>query len=149
MRNLLNNCNIIRVSAGGAGSASATPTKGSIIDMQGWEGVMFLAEMGDVLNTADVDLRVAGADVNDTGQMALLVGEAGGVADATSFDDKVVALDVFKPRQQFLEVQLFHQTADAPFDSILAIQYRGGEMPTVDYDASLVAYNTLNDPDTE
>ncbi len=143
INNLLKNAKITRVNSGGAGSASSTPTKATIIDMKGFRSVMFVAEFGNVLITSAVSLKVAGADVNDTAQMALLVGSAGGVAGATDVDDKLIILDVVSPNQRYLEAQVFHVTADAPFDSVLAIQYDPINMPVTQgstvYDSDTLA----------
>jgi len=54
MAGLLRNANIVRINAGGAGSASATPTKATILDMSGYQSVMFIAEFGNVLDTSVV-----------------------------------------------------------------------------------------------
>lgn len=143
--NFLTDCKVTRISAGGAGSASATPTKATIIDMAGFDRVVFLAEMGNVLTTSEVALKVAGADVNDTAEMELLEGSAGGTAGASDYDDKVVLLDVIQPTQRYLEAQLFHVTADAPFDSILAVQY-GARVRPVTQSSSVVASALLANP---
>lgn len=145
MNNLLRNVKITRIKVDGAGSASATPTKCDIIDMAGYESVMFFAAMGNVLTTAAVSLKVAGATTNSSGAMALLAGSAGGTADATSFDDKIVALDVVKPTYQYLECQIFHVTADAPFDGIFAIQYNGHSLP-VTQGSTVAASGTIYSP---
>lgn len=145
VHNLLNNVKFTRVKVDGAGSASATPTKCDIIDMNGYENVCFVAMMGNVLTTAAVSLKAAGANTNSSGAMALLTGSAGGTADATSFDDKLVILDVVKPPYRYIECQIFHVTADAPFDGILAIQYNGSRVP-VTQGSTVVASATSDSP---
>lgn len=129
-QNLLKNVEIVRVANRGAGAASATPTKGTIIDMQGFDGVLFVAAFDNVLDTSAIALKIAGADTNSSGAMALLTGaEAGATADATSADNKLLAVDVYKPSNRYLEAQVFHVTANAPFDGVFAIKYRGRQMP--------------------
>lgn len=144
-RNLLNNCKITRVMNDGNGAASANPTKGTILDMAGFQGVMFVAMMGDVVSGAVVALRAAGSDINDTAEMALLAGSAGGTAGASDFDDKLVVLDVVEPGYRYIEPQLFHTTQNAPFDGVMAIQYRADQKPTVQ-GATVVASATLLNP---
>lgn len=133
IKTLLEGVKITRVSADGAGTASATPTKGTIIDMADgdYHNVMFVAMMGNVVSGAVLSLRVAGADVNDTAEMALFAGSAGGTAGASDYDDKLVVLDLVKPSKRYIEVQVFHVTQDAPFDGVLAIQYNGRTRPAV------------------
>lgn len=145
MQNLLNNVKITRVSADGAGAASATPTKATIIDMLGFESVMFVALMGNVLDTAALALKAAGASVNDTAQMALLTGSAAFTAGASDADDKLLVLDVVKPPYRFIEAQIFHVTANGPFDGILAIQYNGALKPVVQ-GSSVIASATSDSP---
>lgn len=145
MNNLLRNVKITRIKADGAGSASATPTKCDIIDMAGFDSVMFIAAMGNVLDTSAVSLKVAGATTNSSGAMALLAGSAGGTATATSYDDKLVILDVVKPTYQYLEAQLFHVTADGPFDGIFAIQYNATDLP-ITQGSTVVASSTIYSP---
>ncbi len=138
-QNLLNNVEIVRVANRGAGAASATPTKATILDMQGFDGALFIAAFDNVVDTSAIALKIAGSDTNSTGTMALLTGaEAGITADATSGDNKLIAVDVYKPSQRYLEAQVFHVTANAPFDGVIAIKYRGRLQP-VTQGATVVA----------
>lgn len=128
LNNLLSNVEIVRVSADGAGAASATPTKCTIVDMEGFKSVCFIAHMGNVLDTAVVSLKAATATTNDTAQMSLVTGAVvSGTAGASTYDDKLIILDIPEVNKQFIECQIFHVTANAPFDSITAIKYN----PTV------------------
>lgn len=130
LNNFLNNTKTTRVHAGGAGSASATPTKCTILDMTGYSAVCFIAEFGNVLDTSVVSLKIATATTNDTNAMALVTGAlVSGTAGASTYDDKLVILDVTEVNKQFVECQVFHVTADAPFDSVLAIQYNPTSAP--------------------
>lgn len=145
MHNLLNNAKITRVMNRGVGTASATPTKGTILDMLGYDSVMFVAAMEDVVNLSVVSLRAAGGDTNDTAEMNLLTGTVGGTATATTFDDKLLVLDLVKPNERYIEAQLFHVTQNAPFDSVVAIQYNARNMP-VTQGSTVVASGTLFSP---
>lgn len=128
LNNLLSNVEVVRVSADGAGAASATPTKCTIVDMEGFKSVCFIAHMGNVLDTAVVSLKAATATTNDTAQMSLVTGAVvTGTAGASNYDDKLIILDIPEVNKQFIECQIFHVTANAPFDSITAIKYN----PTV------------------
>lgn len=129
MPGLLKNINIVRIHAGGAGAASATPTKATILDMQGYKSVMFVAEMGDVLVNSVVSLKAAVAATNDTSAMTLLTDFPTGTATATTYDDKCVMLEFQEVNSRYIECQIFHVTADAPFDSILAIQFNPTSRP--------------------
>lgn len=130
LNNLLNNAKITRVNAGGAGAASATPTKCTILDMTGFKSVCFVAEFGNVLTTSVVSLKVATGTENDTAELSLVTDAlVSGTAGASDYDDKLVILDVPEVNKQFIECQVFHVTADAPFDSVIAIQYNPTNAP--------------------
>lgn len=129
MAGLLKNTNVVRIHAGGAGAASATPTKATILDMKDYKSVMFIAEMGNVLDTSVVSLKAAVGDTNDTGAMTLLTDFPTGTATAATYDDKCVLLEFQEVNSRYIEAQIFHVTADAPFDSILAIQFNPTNMP--------------------
>ena len=143
---LLHAVKVTRVSADGAGAASSTPTKATIIDMDGFDSVMFVAMMGNVLDTSVITLRAAGATTNSTGAMALLTGSATYTAGATDADDKMLILDVVRPPYRYIEAQLFHVTANGPFDGILAIQYNAGRVPVTQ--GSTVLASTVSDSPT-
>jgi len=138
MQNLLSNVLVTRVINRSAGTASATPTKGTIIDMQGWDGVLFVAAFDNVAATSAMALRAAGDDVNNTSGMTLYTGSASFTAGASDADNKLLALDVYRPKDRYIEAQVFHVTADAPIDSVIAIQYRGTLKP-VTQGATVVA----------
>ena len=129
MAGLLKNANIVRINAGGAGSASATPTKATILDMSGYQSVMFIVGFGNVLDTSVVSLKAGVSDTNDTATMTLLTDFPTGTAGAATYDDQLVILDVPKVDKRYIEAQVFHVTADAPFDSVLAIQYNPTNVP--------------------
>jgi len=145
MHNLLNNTKITRVSADGAGAASATPSKATIIDMDGFDSVMFIAAMGNVLDTSVLTLKAAGATTNSTGAMALLTGSATYTAAASDADDKLLILDVVRPPYRYIEAQLFHVTANGPFDGIFAIQYNAARVPTTQ-GSTVIASATTDSP---
>lgn len=146
MRELLGNVKITRVMLNGAGTASASPTKADVIlDMAGFHSVLFLAVMADVVNLSVVSLRAAQSNTNSTGTMALLTGSAGGTAGTSTYDDKIIALELVKPTKRYIEAQMFHVTQDAPFDCVIAIQYGARTAPTT-HDSTVVATASLVSP---
>lgn len=143
LNNLLNNAKITRINSGGAGAASAIPTKCTILDMSGFKNVCFVAEFGDVLDTSVVSVKIATAATNDTSVMVLVTDAlVSGTAGAATYDDKMVILDVTEVNKQFVECQIFHVTANAPFDSILAIQYNPVSAP-VTQGSTVILFDTV------
>lgn len=145
MHNLLNNVKFLRISADGAGTASATPNKMTIIDMDGFESVCIFAAMGNVLTTSVLTLKAAGATTNSSGAMALLTGSATFTAGASDADDKLIVLDVVKPPYRYIEAQLTCATADGPYDGVFAILYNGARKP-VTQGSSVIASATTDSP---
>jgi hypothetical protein len=78
--------------------------------------------------------------------MAELEGSASFTAGASTADSKVLALDVFKPRERYLRAVLERGTANAVVDGIIALQYCAKDKPTTQ-DATVIASTLINDPD--
>lgn len=140
---LLKNVKITRVAASAV--AAQTDVSGSILDMAGFDGVLFIGLLGDVTDTSALALKAETNSVNLTAGMAALVGGPAFTANATSADNAVLLLDVYKPREQFIRPVLKRGTANAVVDGIIAIQYGAASKPTVNA-ASVIAAALLNDP---
>lgn len=140
---LLKNCKITRVA--NAAAAAQTDVNGSILDMAGFEGVMFVALTGDATATSALALKCEQNTVNSASGMAELTGAASFTAGASDADNKALVLDVHKPRERYVRAVLERGTADCVVDGIIAIQYMPRSMPT-SQDASVIASALINDP---
>lgn len=113
-----------------------TSVNGSILDMSGFEGVMFIAEANTI---TDGTPALKAQDGNDSGlsDAADLAGSS--VPYAITDDNKAVILDVYKPLKRYIR-PVFVRGGDtgAVIDSILAIQYAPRVQPTT-HDAATVA----------
>jgi len=126
--NLSNGVKVSRVSAG-AGAAT-TDVNSSILDMSGYEGVVFIASLGDVTTTCALALKCEQDDLNAAGGMSELTGSASYTADADeAADDKIIKLDVFRPLKRYVRAVLERGTANAVVDGIIAIQYGAAVKP--------------------
>lgn len=144
MHNLLYDVKVTRVAASAV--AAQTDVNSSILDMAGYEGVMFIALTGDVTATSALALKAEQNTVNSTSGMAELEGSASFTAGASDADGKALVLDVFQPREQYVRAVLERGTANAVVDGIIAIQYRAAIRPTAQ-DASVIASALISDPD--
>lgn len=140
---LTKNVKITRVSA--AAAAAQTAVNGSILDMQGFDGVLFLVLTGDVSDTSVLTLKAEQNSVNSGSGMAALSGSATFTAGASTADSKALVLDVFKPSKRYVRAALTRATANAAIDGIVAIQYGAQNKPSA-HDASVIASAFLNDP---
>lgn len=120
---------------------------GAILDMSGFEGVVFVALLGDAAAGAVVTLQAQQNTANSASGMATLAGTAAQAAfSASSGDDKVLVLDVYQPRERYLRPQLVRATTNIAIDGILAIQYEARTRPTVN-DATVLSTVLLVSPD--
>lgn len=121
-------------------AAATTAIDSSILDMQGYEGVMFIALTGDVLDTSALTLTVKGNSANSLTVPTPVVQAATTLftADATSADSKALLVDLYKPALRYVFATLTRATANAAIGGILALQYSAGNKPTTQ-DASVIA----------
>ena len=147
MTNLTKNVKVTRVLTSQVAGTSDTLST-SIIDMAGFEGVMFVAELGDVTNTAVLTLQAQQNTANSTSGMATLSGTSAQAAyDTTSGDNKVLILDIYRPLERYLRAQLVRATANLVIDSVLAIQYGSRVAPTTHDSTTVKSSVALASPD--
>jgi hypothetical protein len=127
--NLLKNVKITRVLADTA-AGTADTLSSDIIDMSGFEGVMFIVKVADAANTAVGTLTVQQDDVNAAGGMAALAGDAVAYTFAAADgDDDMLIIDVYKPQKRYLRAQFARATANIAVSGIIAIQYGASKTP--------------------
>jgi hypothetical protein len=136
--NLLKDVKITVVEAAAAAGTSTLTT--DVLDMSGYEGVMFIAMLGDVTDTSVLTLTVKGNSANSTSSPTPVTQKASDAftASATSADSKVIVVDVFKPTLRYQFAELSRATANAVVGGIIAIQYCARVKPT-SQDASVIA----------
>jgi hypothetical protein len=100
---------------------------GSILDMAGWDGVVFVASLGTVTSTGVATLKVQQNTANSASGMATLASAA--QATITDGSNKLLVVDVHRPREQYVRAQLTRATANVVIDGIVAIQYNGRTAP--------------------
>lgn len=132
MRNL-NLSNAIKVTpVMNAVSAGTGDTQsGSIIDMQGFDGVIFVAQLGTVTSGGVATLGVQSNTANSTSGMATLTAPV-----ATAYTDVggansngVIIADCYRPQKRYLRPQLTRATANIVINNIYAIQYTARTEP--------------------
>ena len=123
-----------------AAVAATTAIDSSILDMTGYEGVMFIALTGDVTATSDLTLTVKGNTANHLTVPAPVTQKATTLftAGASDADSKALMVDVYKPALRYVFANLTRATANAVIGGIIAIQYNAKTKPT-SQDASVIA----------
>ena len=124
--NLLKDVKITRVMS--AVAAGTTDQDSDILDMQGYEGVMFIAMFG-TLTATQVTAITAQQNTADSGTgMTDLEGTSVGPLDDAD-SDKCLVLDVYRPQERYVRCHVDRATANAVIDGIIAIQYNAHSKP--------------------
>ena len=104
-------------------SASLTgATNGTGVDMNGWDGVLFLVAVGAVTATGTLDAKVQSDSVSNFATPADISGAA--LTQIVDGDDgKMMAIDVWRPGERYARIVLTQATA-AVVAGAYAIRYR-------------------------
>jgi len=125
----------------GAAVAAQTAIDSSVLDMQGYAGVMFIALTGDVTDTCVLTLTAKGNSANSTSSPTP-VNQAAATftAGASTADSKALIVDVAHPDPalRYMFATLTRTAANAVVGGIIAIQYQPDAKPTAQ-DATVIA----------
>lgn len=123
-----------------AATAAQTAVTSDVLDMSGYDGVMFIALTGDVTATSVLTLTAKANSANSTISPTPVTQKAtdaftAGAADA---DSKALVVDVYRPPLRYVFAELTRTTANAVVGGIIAIQYSAANKPTTQA-ASVIA----------
>jgi hypothetical protein len=123
-----------------AAAAAQTELVTDVLDMSGYEGVMFIVLLGDVSDTSVLTLTVKGNSANSVSSPTPVTQKASDAftAGAATADSKVILVDVYKPALRYVFGSLTRTAANAIVGGIIAIQYGAVNKPTTQ-DASVIA----------
>lgn len=128
--NLLKRIKIQEVGAPVAAAAN-TDQNSDRLDMSGWDGVMFIVPITDSVATGVATLTVEqNTSDSDTGMAAL----SGAVATKTcvvndDINNQLLIVDVYRPRERYVQGVITSGTANIAFGNTIAIQYQGRKPP--------------------
>lgn len=136
--NLLKECKITVVEATAA--AAQTELVTDVLDMSGYEGVMFIAMTGDVTTSSVLTLTIKGNSANSVSSPTPVTQKASDAftAGASDADSKVIVVDLYKPTLRYIFGSLTRTAANAVVGGIIAIQYGAHNKPTTQ-DTSVIA----------
>ncbi len=122
-------------------AAGITDQNSTVLDMQGYDGVMFVAAFGTLTATQVTSIKAQQGALPDGSDMIDLAGTAvGPLADADG--NKCLVLDVYRPQERYVRCVVDRGIANAVIDGIIAVQYSARLMPTV-HDATTIAASEL------
>ena len=138
MQNLARNIKISWVKAL-IGSSSSTDSNTAILDMSGFDGVIFITPVTTATTGSVVALTVEASTTNADTYMAAITGA---VATKTSpANGTLLVVDVYKPLKRYVQGVITSATQVATFDATIAIQYSGVKLPAAE--AATIAAQTL------
>lgn len=139
LMNFLKDCKITRLANDAA--AGTSDITSSVLDMAGFDSVIFLALLGDVTAGDVLTLTAKQNTANSTSSPAptAITGAVIGpiTAGATDNDNGIFALEIMRPAQRYVFVVLNRTTQNAVVDGIIAIQFNAKSLP-VTQDSSVL-----------
>lgn len=111
-------------------AAGLTDVNGAGVDLQGYEGCLFILGFGTITVNGVQGLKAQASDDDGSGDAySDLAGTL--VAAADTDDDKLVVLDVHKPAKRWIRPVVERATANSVIDLVIAIPYGAMKKPTV------------------
>ena len=111
-----------------------TDPDSAAVDMEGFEGVMFVGIVGTVTEDGTVSLKASQSSDNVNFNDLSGVVAAGDDEDS----DKFLVLDVYRPLDRYVRTTLTRAVENSIYGGTIAIQYGAHNKPTV-HDASTLA----------
>lgn len=123
----------VKITEGIATTGAGTSTiNGTVIDMEGYEGVLFIIKFGTA--ASDNQIKAQQDTAVGMGTAADLLG----TLVAVGASDEIVALDLYKPREQFVRMLGLRGTSTT-IDWGVAIRYGAHKTPVVNALAGTLA----------
>lgn len=118
------------------GAAGQTTITGGTLDMQGFDGVIFLSAVGTIEASGVQSLKWQSGAQSDMSDAADLLGT--GITIADDDDDKVQYNELLRPKERYVRVVISRATSDSTFGGGIYIQYRARDLE-VTHDAATVS----------
>jgi hypothetical protein len=125
-------------------AAGTSDQNSSVIDMQGWDGVTFLAAFGTITSGAVTSVKVQQGADSGLSDGADLEGTSVTVADDD--DNQIAIVEVYRPRERYVRLVVDRGTQNAVIDGVIAIQYNGRRQPSTHDSSTVIAAESHNSP---
>ena len=114
--------------AASARAAGQTAINGAMVDMQGYEGVVAVVEMGTIAATAVTSIKWQQSDTTTDADFTDLEGTGIDITDDDD-DDKIFVSELYKPTKRYVRVVVVRGTANSALRAATYIQYKPREAP--------------------
>ncbi len=108
--------------AASARAAGQTAINGAMVDMQGYEGVVAVVEMGTIASTAVTSIKWQQSDTTTAADFSDLEGT--GLAIADDAGDEIFVSELYKPTKRYVRVVVARATANAALRAATYVQYK-------------------------
>lgn len=127
-------------------AAGTTKRTSAIIDMAGYDGVIFVAGLGTIIENGTIDVFVEQHTLNQTSGMARLAGQTAHTVTAANaaLTQSAIVVDIANPQEQYLQCNITPAVQNAVILGIVAIRYSGRVKPTSN--SALLKSTLLNGP---
>lgn len=126
-----------------AAAAGQTTLTSEYVDTAGYDGVIFIVLFGSITSGGAQSVKALQATASNGSDGADLEGSSTTVAD--SDDNKIVVVDVYRPRERYVAVAALRATQDSVVDGIVAFLYSGSKAPVTN-DTTVVGLKSLISP---
>lgn len=118
-------------------AAGSSDVESSIIDTAGFLGCRIIVGFGTITGSAVTSVEVQQDTDSAGGTMADLLGTNVAVLDTD--DNRIVIIDIYRPRERYLRAQIHRATANAVIDFMLVELYEPRLKPVTQDTATIVA----------
>lgn len=125
-------------------AAGTSDQNSSVIDMQNFDSVTFIAAFGTITAGAVTSIKVQQGADSGLSDAADLEGTAISVADDD--DNQIVAVEVVRPRERYVRLVIDRGTQNAVIDGVIAIQTGPRVLPVTHDATTVVGSETHNSP---
>lgn len=124
---------------GPVAAADSTDANSDILDMQGYEGVIFIVPIEDSVAGGVAKLAVEGSATNADAGMAAISGAEATKTSAANDDlnGNLLIVNVYRPQKRYVQGVITSATANIAFGTMIAIRYGAKKLP-VSADATVL-----------
>uniref|UniRef100_A0A6M3L3H8 Uncharacterized protein n=1 Tax=viral metagenome TaxID=1070528 RepID=A0A6M3L3H8_9ZZZZ len=108
-------------------AAGTTKRTSAILDMKGYEGVLFVAGLGTIIENGTIDVYPEQNTSDSTVGMAEQAGTAAYTvtAAAAALTYSCIIVDIYKPLERYIQCNITPAVSNAVILGIVAIRYKG------------------------
>lgn len=119
------------------------------MDMQGWDGVVFIIPVTDSVDTGVAAITGEQSEADADGAMAALSGAIATAISAANDDlnNQLLILDIYRPQERYVQCAVTSLTANIAFGTGIAIQYSGRKFPITQPAGTTLQHTFVVSPD--